>query len=251
MDKEQLLFAQTLEQLKETARLQENMLTSEQVQEAFESMNLGEAQLALIHEYLQKNNIGIDEPGKVDENLTDEDVNYLAIYLDELKELPVVSDGEKRAVMMSAIAQDMTACNKLVEIFLPQVVEIAKLYAGQGALVEDLIGEGNVALATAVTMLDCVESIDEVEGFLGKMIMDAMQDYIGEDSDNKSVDEQILEKVNRIHEKAKEMAEELLRKVTVAELAKEMGIEEEEIFEAIRLSANHMDYIEEGTNEGQ
>lgn len=250
MDKEQLLFAQTLEQLKETARLQENMLTSEQIQEAFEAMSLGEAQMALIHEYLQKNNIGIDEPGKVDENLTDEDVNYLNIYLDELKELSVVSDGEKRAVMMSAMAQDVTACNKLVEIFLPQVVEIAKLYAGQGALVEDLIGEGNVALATAVTMLDCVESIDEVEGFLGKMIMDAMQDYIGEDSDSKSVDEQILEKVNRIYEKAKEMAEELLRKVTVAELAKEMEIEEEEIYEAIRLSANHMDYIEEGTNEG-
>ncbi|MBQ2451360.1 MAG: hypothetical protein II273_07290 [Lachnospiraceae bacterium] len=251
MDKEQLLFAQTLEQLKETARLQENMLTSEQIQEAFEAMSLGEAQMALIHEYLQKNNIGIDEPGKLDENLTDEDVNYLNIYLDELKELSVVSDGEKRAVMMSAMAQDVTACNKLVEIFLPQVVEIAKLYAGQGALVEDLIGEGNVALATAVTMLDCVESIDEVEGFLGKMIMDAMQDYIGEDSDSKSVDEQILEKVNRIYEKAKEMAEELLRKVTVAELAKEMEIEEEEIYEAIRLSANHMDYIEEGTNEGQ
>ena len=251
MDKEQLLSAQTLEQLKETARLQENMLTSEQIQEAFEAMSLGEAQMALIHEYLQKNNIGIDEPGKVDENLTDEDVNYLNIYLDELKELSVVSDGEKRAVMMSAMAQDVTACNKLVEIFLPQVVEIAKLYAGQGALVEDLIGEGNVALATAVTMLDCVESIDEVEGFLGKMIMDAMQDYIGEDSDSKSVDEQILEKVNRIYEKAKEMAEELLRKVTVAELAKEMEIEEEEIYEAIRLSANHMDYIEEGTNEGQ
>lgn len=251
MEKEQLLFAQTLEQLKETARLQENMLTSDQIQEAFEAMNLGEAQLALIHEYLQKNNIGIDEPGNADVNLTDEDVNYLNIYLDELKELPPVSDGEKRAIMMSAMAQDAAACNKLVEIFLPQVVEIAKLYAGQGALVEDLIGEGNVALASAAAMLECVESIDEVEGFLGKMIMDAMQDYIGEDSDNKSVDEQILEKVNGIHEKAKEMAEELLRKVTVAELAKEMEIDEEEIFEAIRLSANHMEYIEEGTNEGQ
>ena len=30
-----------------------------------------------------------------------------------------------------------------------------------------------------------------------------------------------------------------------------MEIEEEEIFEAIRLSANNMDYIEEGTNEGK
>ena len=225
MEKEQLLFAQTLEQLKETARLQENMLTSEQVQEAFEEMNLGEAQLALIHEYLQKNNIGIDEPGKTDENLTDEDVNYLNIYLEELKELPPVSDGEKRAIMMSALAQDMTACNKLIEIFLPQVVGIAKLYAGQGALVEDLIGEGNVALATAVTMLDCVESIDEVEGFLGKMIMDAMQDYIGEDSDNRGIDEQILEKVNRINDKAKEMAEELLRKVQACQFVHAHGDE--------------------------
>lgn len=251
MEKEQLIFAQTLEQLKETARLQENMLTSEQIQEAFEEMKLNKAQLSLIHEYLQKNHIGIDEPGKADENLTQEDINYLNIYLDELKELPAVSDGEKRAVMMSALTQDITACNKLVEIFLPQVVEIAKLYAGQGALVEDLIGEGNVALASAVTMLDCVESIDEVEGFLGKMIMDAMQDYIGEDSDNRGLDEKVLEKVNLINDKAKEMADELLRKVTIAELAKEMEIEEDEIKEAIRLSANHMEYIEEGTNEGQ
>ena len=251
MEKEQLIFAQTLEQLKETARLQENMLTSEQIQEAFEEMKLNEAQLSLIHEYLQKNHIGIDEPGKADENLTQEDINYLNIYLDELKELPAVSDGEKRAVMMSALTQDITACNKLVEIFLPQVVEIAKLYAGQGALVEDLIGEGNVALASAVTMLDCVESIDEVEGFLGKMIMDAMQDYIGEDSDNRGLDEKVLEKVNLINDKAKEMADELLRKVTIAELAKEMEREEDEIKEAIRLSANHMEYIEEGTNEGQ
>lgn len=251
MEKEQLIFAQTLEQLKETARLQENMLTSEQIQEAFEEMKLNEAQLSLIHEYLQKNHIGIDEPGKADENLTQEDINYLNIYLDELKELPAVSDGEKRAVMMSALTQDITACNKLVEIFLPQVVEIAKLYAGQGALVEDLIGEGNVALASAVTMLDCVESIDEVEGFLGKMIMDAMQDYIGEDSDNRGLDEKVLEKVNLINDKAKEMADELLRKVTIAELAKEMEIEEDEIKEAIRLSANHMEYIEEGINEGQ
>lgn len=251
MEKEQLIFAQTLEQLKETARLQENMLTSEQIQEAFEEMKLNEAQLSLIHEYLQKNHIGIDEPGKADENLTQEDINYLNIYLDELKVLPAVSDGEKRAVMMSALTQDITACNKLVEIFLPQVVEIAKLYAGQGALVEDLIGEGNVALASAVTMLDCVESIDEVEGFLGKMIMDAMQDYIGEDSDNRGLDEKVLEKVNLINDKAKEMADELLRKVTIAELAQEMEIEEDEIKEAIRLSANHMEYIEEGTNEGQ
>lgn len=243
----QVEFARVLQQLKDTARLQENMLTSEQIQEAFDSLPLTEEQMGLIHEYLNKSNIGIDAPSDSDANLTSEDTSYLNMYLEELKDLPEVTDGEKRAVMMSALAQDSSACSKLTEIFLPQVVEIAKLYAGQGALVEDLIGEGNVALSMGVTMLDCVESIDEIDGFLAKMIMDAMEEYISDDTDSHQAGEKVLDKVNLVNDKSKEMAEELLRKVTVEELAQEMQLDEEEIREAIRLSANHMEYIEEDT----
>lgn len=243
----QVEFARVLQQLKDTARLQENMLTSEQIQEAFDSLSLTEEQMGLIHEYLNKSNIGIDAPSDSDANLTGEDTSYLNMYLEELKDLPEVTDGEKRAVMMSALAQDSSACSKLTEIFLPQVVEIAKLYAGQGALVEDLIGEGNVALSMGVTMLDCVESIDEIDGFLAKMIMDAMEEYISDDTDSHQAGEKVLDKVNLVNDKSKEMAEELLRKVTVEELAQEMQLAEEEIREAIRLSANHMEYIEEDT----
>lgn len=243
----QVEFARVLQQLKDTARLQENMLTSEQIQEAFDSLSLTEEQMGLIHEYLNKSNIGIDAPSDSDANLTSEDTSYLNMYLEELKDLPEVTDGEKRAVMMSALAQDSSACSKLTEIFLPQVVEIAKLYAGQGALVEDLIGEGNVALSMGVTMLDCIESIDEIDGFLAKMIMDAMEEYISDDTDSHQAGEKVLDKVNLVNDKSKEMAEELLRKVTVEELAQEMQLDEEEIREAIRLSANHMEYIEEDT----
>lgn len=247
MEMNQVEFARVLQQLKDTARLQENMLTSEQIQEAFDSLSLTEEQMGLIHEYLNKSNIGIDAPSDSDANLTSEDTSYLNMYLEELKDLPEVTDGEKRAVMMSALAQDSSACSKLTEIFLPQVVEIAKLYAGQGALVEDLIGEGNVALSMGVTMLDCIESIDEIDGFLAKMIMDAMEEYISDDTDSHQAGEKVLDKVNLVNDKSKEMAEELLRKVTVEELAQEMQLDEEEIREAIRLSANHMEYIEEDT----
>ena len=247
MEMNQVEFARVLQQLRDTARLQENMLTSEQIQEAFDSLSLTEEQMGLIHEYLNKSNIGIDAPSDSDANLTSEDTSYLNMYLEELKDLPEVTDGEKRAVMMSALAQDSSACSKLTEIFLPQVVEIAKLYAGQGALVEDLIGEGNVALSMGVTMLDCVESIDEIDGFLAKMIMDAMEEYISDDTDSHQAGEKVLDKVNLVNDKSKEMAEELLRKVTVEELAQEMQLDEEEIREAIRLSANHMEYIEEDT----
>ena len=66
----QVEFARVLQQLKDTARLQENMLTSEQIQEAFDSLSLTEEQMGLIHEYLNKSNIGIDAPSDSDANLT-------------------------------------------------------------------------------------------------------------------------------------------------------------------------------------
>jgi RNA polymerase primary sigma factor len=243
-------FANTLENLKETARLQENMLTSEQVREAFDEWNLNDEQIDLINNYFKNNKIGIDEPGDTNGNLTEEDVNFLEMYLNDLKELPPVSDGEKRAVMMSALAGDNDAKAKLVEIFLPQVVEISKLYAGQGALVEDLIGEGNVAVASAVTMLDCVDGIDEVDGFIAKMIMDAMEEYIGDDTENRQADENVLEKVNLINDKAHELYECFMRKVTVKEVADELKISEDEVIEAIKFSVNHIEYIDynEGDN---
>jgi RNA polymerase primary sigma factor len=237
-------FANTLENLKETARLQENMLTSEQVREAFDEWNLNDGQIDLINNYFKNNKIGIDEPGDTNDNLTDEDANFLEMYLNDLKELPPVSDGEKRAVMMSALAGDNDAKAKLVEIYLPQVVEISKLYAGQGALVEDLIGEGNVAVASAVTMLDCVEGIDEVDGFIAKMIMDAMEEYIGDDTENRQADENVLEKVNLVYDKAHELYECFMRKVTVKEVADELKISEDEVIEAIKFSVNHIEYID-------
>jgi len=236
-------FSQVLEELRDTARLQGNMLTSEQLETAFGHWKLDAGQMTLIQDYFRNHQIGIDEPGDLEENLSGEDVNFLEMYLAELRELPLVSDGEKRAAMMSALAGDKNAQEKLIEIFLPQVVEISKLYAGQGALVEDLIGEGNVAAAAAVTMLECVENIDEIEGFVGKMIMDAMEELISEDSDNRQFDENVLNKVNDVNDKARELYDSLLRKVTVKEVAQELGISEEEVREAMEFSANRIDYI--------
>ncbi|MDE7416421.1 MAG: hypothetical protein K2N44_08985 [Lachnospiraceae bacterium] len=246
MEFNQTNFAQILEELRDAARLQGNMLTSGQISEAFEQWQLDDEKLALIHDYFRNNHIGIDEQGDVEENLSGDDVDFLEMYLGELRELPSVTDGEKRAVIMSALANDSDAQAKLVEIFLPQVVEISKLYAGQGVLVEDLIGEGNVAAATAVTMLECVENIDEVEGFIGKMVMDAMEELINEDSDNRQIDENVLGKVNEVNDKARELYENFLRKVTVKEVADELGITEEQVLEAVKFSVNGIAYIENG-----
>ena len=243
MNKE-LAFAKKLEEIRALAKEQGNVLSVEQVEEAFAEIEIGKEQIEPVYAYLKTKNIGIGEPVDVEENLSSEDKNYLEEYMESLQELPKLSDGEKRAYAMAAMAGDANGKLNMINAFLPQVVDIAKLYSGQGALLEDLIGEGNVALATGVEMLGCLEEPDEVDGMLGKMIMDAMEDYIAENTEAKKVDMQIADKVNHISDLAKELAESLQRKITVEELAEETGIDVDEISEAVKLSGNKIEYFE-------
>lgn len=243
MDKE-LQFSKTLQKVKDFAKLSGNTISKEEVDEAFREMEFGEEQMKMVYEYLEKANIGIDKEVDTEALLTTEDEGYLKFYLEELRELPTVSEGEKEATILSAMAGDDAAQAKLIQILLPQVIDMAKLYAGQGVLLEDLIGEGNVALTIGVTMLGCFENATEAQGAIAKMIMDAMEElvvsYVAEDE----VDQKIAERVNSISDKAKELAEALGRKVTKEELAEETEIDVEDIAEAIRFSGGQIEYLE-------
>lgn len=241
---QELQFAKALQRVKELAKLSGNAISKEEIDAQFAALDMDEAQMKLVYEYLEKANIGIDKEVDTDALLTTEDTNYLQMYLEELQELLPVSDGEKEAITLSAMAGDVTAQTKLIEIFLPQVIDFAKLYAGQGVFLEDLIGEGNVALTLGVTMLGCFENAQEAQGALGKMIMDAMEDLIASYVAEDEVDQKIVERVNNILDKAKELAEALGRKVTKEELAEETGMDMEDILEAIRFTAGQIEYLE-------
>ena len=243
MNKE-LAFAKKLEEIRKLAKEQGNILSEEQVETVFGEIDISKEQLEPVFAYLKSKNIGIGEPVDLEDVLSQEDKDYLVEYVESLKELPILSDGEKRAYAMSAMAGDSVGKLNIINLFLPQVVDIAKLYSGQGVLLEDLIGEGNVALAAGVEMLGCLEVPEEVEGMLGKMIMNAMEDYIAENSEIKKADMHVVDKVNYISDQAKELAESLQRKITVEELAAETGIDEEEIKEAIKFSGNKIEYFE-------
>ena len=241
---QELAFAKALEEVRSLAKEQGNCVSKEQIMEAFAELKLQEAQLEPIYEYLKTKNIGIGEPLDIEQVLSEEDKNYLTEYIESLSMLPKLTEGEKRAYTMAAIAGDAEGKLNILNEYLPQVVDIAKLYVGQGVLLEDLIGEGNVALATGVEMLGCLEQPEEADGMLGKMIMDAMEDYIDENTEAKKADQQVADKVNRISDMAKELAETLQRKISIEELALENEVAEEDIQEAIRLSGNKIEYFE-------
>ena len=245
MNKEEL-FIQALQHIKDLGKEQGGQISEIQLSEIFAEyeFDMGDSQKELILEYLKKNGIGIGEPINPEEYLSKEEVDYLNQYLEEVAQLEKLSDGQKEAVTISAMAGDKDAQNKLIEIYLPYVAEVAKLYAGQGVFLEDLIGEGNVALAMGVTMLDCIEKPSEVQGMLGSMMMDAMEEYIKENANEQQHDRKLADKVNKIAELAREVAEDLGRKVTPAELAEEKGVSVKSVLEAIRLSGNKIEDLD-------
>lgn len=237
-------FAIILEKIKKKARAGGNYITGGEIKEAFSSLSLSEEQMEMVYAYLRESKIGIDEPVDADIGLEEEERNYLDSYLDSLKAIPEVSEGEREAITLSAMAGDRDAIQRLTELLLPEVPQIAKLYAGQGVGLEDLIGEGNVALSLGVTMLGALEHAHEVQGMLGKMIMDAMEDCIAEKAAEEKSDQKIADKVNKVADAANALREELRRAVTVEELMEESGLSRKAIEDAIRVSGDKIESIE-------
>lgn len=242
--KKEIQFAKKLEEVKAKARLQGNMIEQEDVIAAFEELELSGDQMQMVYDYLLQNKIGIGQHLMQEDFLTEKEQDYLQNYLEQIEIYGDVSAGEKEAVTISAMAGDADAQMRLAEIYLKEVPQIAKLYAGQGVFLEDLIGEGNVALTIGVSMLGCLEKPEEAQGMLGKMIMEAMENYIQENADSKKVSKRVEEKVNLVAQKARELKEELRRNVTVKELAEESGLSEKEIRDAVRMSGNQIEEID-------
>ena len=241
---QEILFAKTLEEVRKLAKKQQNCISKQQVQDAFEELSLSDEQFELVFDYLKKHKIGIDEPVNPDDYLSQEEIDYLAEYQKEIAGADQISEGEKEAVILSAMAGESDARERLIHIYLPQVVEISKLYTGQGVFLEDLIGEGNVALSMGVTMLGCLEHAREAEGMLGKMIMDAMESCIAENMQEADKDKKVADRVNQVADKAREFAGEFHRKVTVEELAREMGMSQKTIRDAMRMSGFAIEDLE-------
>ena len=75
--KKEILFAQTLEQVRRLAKEQGNCVSEEQVREAFAEQELNENQMQMVFDYLVKHKVGIGQPIDPDEFLTEEERDYL------------------------------------------------------------------------------------------------------------------------------------------------------------------------------
>lgn len=247
-------FRKNLAALTDLAKKQQLCISQEQLAEYFPDTVDNEEQKKLLLDYLTSQKISVGEKADLDELLSMEDKDYLAEYEESLEAIEAIEKEELTEIMLSAMAGDEQAQQIVLSQFLSQAATLAKLYAGQGVLMEDLVGEANLALMQAVRGLGCVEAevnvYDEVSGFLGKCMMDAMEQLINEEADEKNADQQMADKVNRVADVAQELYDDLKRKISPEEICANSELTLEEVAEAMRLSGNLIDTIEmEKTND--
>ena len=234
----QVLFLKRLKKTAGKAAENGNKITEEELKEAFADLELDEKQMTQVRDFLKSKGVGIGEPLPLEEVISEEEMNHLKEYEEMIDSIEIPSDNVMDAIKLSAMAGERDAQQRLTEYSLRKVVDIARLYAGQEVFMEDLIGAGNEALLIAVTQLAPLEKPDEVDGYLGRRIMDAMEDLIAMNLDEKAAEKAVEERVNLVADRARELAQELGRKVSVQEVAAEYEMDPEDVREAVRLSGN-------------
>lgn len=241
---EQNEFIKRINELTELAGEQENVIFEEQLEAIFPEVTEDSAKKQVLLDFLKEKKIGLNEKIDVEELMSEDEKNYLEFYLEDLKGAGELTPGEREAFRIRAIAGEEDAQALVLQDYLLNVVEIAKLYAGQGVMIEDLIGEANIALVMALPNICALDKPAEVDGFFGKTVMDAMQDTIARHIDELSEDEKLVKKVNKVSKAAKDLSMLLGRKVTVEELMEESKMSRNYIVSAMKLCGNRIEELE-------
>lgn len=235
-----LLLQKTLKEARENG----GRISRDEISEIFSGLSLDRSQLEQVEGYLKAHKIVVGtQAGDVDA-LPEVERDFLTSYMEMLDNIPELSDSVLEALKISAMAGEHFAQKELSEQMLRDVVDIARLYAGQGVSIEELIGAGNEALVTGVRLLGHLDSPQDVDGEIGRRIMDSMEDLIAAMLDDNAMDRKMEDMVNLVADKAHELAEELGRKVTPMELAGEGDVTAEQIMEAVRLTGGKIEDLD-------
>lgn len=238
------LFIEQMDKLLTYGRSNGNCVKKEDVSEYFKDITLTDDQLQLIYNFLYDSKIGLDEPFDIEETLEEEDRDFLQMYIDELELIEKVTDKEKLRLLEEYLNGDASLKDKIIESYLWDVVETSKLYAQKGVMIEDLIGEGNVALSVSVSELAPDSSAKEADSFISDCIMSAMEELLYEDNGERQKADTWALDANEVLDKAKELAQTLGRNVKVSELAQFGDFEEEFIKEVLKITGG-IEIIEE------
>ena len=233
-------FLKKLNDLVTVVRDKGNQVTVDEVRTYFSDMNLNEEQIELVFDYLLaqkvvvKGYIKMDMPeAKEQVVFTEEEEAYLKEYEEDLKAFKDATEQERQELFAKVLQGDSNAKNRLIELYLKEVVGIAKEMRHPEVFLGDLVQEGNVGLILGMDMLTDVETAHQT---IVEQIRQSIQLFIEEHIELSNRDKKMVEKVAMLDESITTLTEELGRKVTIDELAVYMGLTEDEIEDILKLT---------------
>ena len=145
----------------------------------------------------------------------------LKIYLNEIGQIPLLSEEEERDLGRRSSEGDESARRKLEEANLRLVVSLAKHYTGRGVQLMDLIQEGNMGLMRAAEKYDYTME-NRFSTYASWWIKEAMQRAIDQQSREIRVPVHVAENMKKVQKISKELQQELGREPLPKEIAEKM-----------------------------
>ncbi len=157
----------------------------------------------------------------------------LRIYLQEIGQIPLLSEEEEKELGRKLAGGDISARHRLEEGNLRLVVSLAKHYTGRGIPLLDLIQEGNMGLMHAAEKYDYMKE-NRFSTYASWWIKEAMQRAIDRQAREIRVPVHVAENMKKVQRAANELRQELGRDVSPKEIADRLaGRTEEEVKEIL------------------
>ena len=161
------------------------------------------------------------------------------LYLKEIGKYPLLTTEEEIALAKQIAEgtpeEQAETKKKLSEANLRLVVSIAKRYVGRGMQFLDLIQEGNLGLIKAAEKFDYTKGY-KFSTYATWWVRQAITRAIADQARTIRIPVHMVETINKLIRVNRQLAQELGRDPTPAEIAKEMGISESKVREIIKIA---------------
>ena len=171
------------------------------------------------------------------EKLGEEQKDALKSYFEQIKKTPLLSADEEKALSKRIQSGDEDAKQKLVESNLRLVVKIAKSFLTAELSLLDLIQEGNLGLIKAAAKFDYKRNV-RFSTYASWWIKQAIVRALSNKRRTIRLPhrkEEILRKINKTYNA---LSQSLMREPTLAEVAAEVGLNEEDLVSILNMSTS-------------
>jgi RNA polymerase primary sigma factor len=168
-------------------------------------------------------------------NLGDIYDDSIQMYLREIGKTPLLK-GEEEIELAKRIGKgDVAARKRLIEANLRLVVSIAKKYMGRNLGLLDLIQEGNLGLFRAVEKFDWRKGY-KFSTYATWWIRQAITRALADQSRTIRIPVHMVETLNKYAQAERQLVQDLGREPLPEEIASEMGIEVEKVYQLKKIS---------------